>query len=114
VLCELVELVDWPEDIGCAEDCGAPDSHAEDGFAALAFESFTCVCVSVFIEPSEPTEVVVIRVTTAEPEPDADGSVTIETVRPTATSDGTEVLEVSWYVCSRPSEPTTTMLFPAS
>jgi hypothetical protein len=56
----------------------------------------------------------VIRVTTAEPEPDADGSVTIETLRPTATSEGTDVAEVSWNVCCRPSDPTTTMLLPAS
>jgi hypothetical protein len=66
------------------------------------------------MDPSDPdvTEVVVIRVTVAAPEDE--GSVTIETVRPTATSEGTDTLAVSGNVCSRPSDPTTTMLFPAS
>ena len=70
------------------------------------------VSVSVFMEPSDPIEVVVIRVTVAAP-PEAEGAVTIETVRPTATSEA-DTLAVSGNVCSRPSAPTTTMLFPAS
>jgi len=90
---------------GLDEDCELYDDELESGFVVR-------VCVSVLIDPSEPMACVVIFVTTTAP--DADGSVTIETVRPTATSEGTDELVVRGNVCSRPSAPTTTMLWPAS
>jgi hypothetical protein len=107
----VVVVVDWPDDIGAAELL--QEETAEDGgVIGFASGSVTCVCVSVFIDPSDPTEVVVMRVTMAFPlDP---GSVAMETVRPTATSEGTDTFAVSGNVCSRPSEVTTTMLLPAS
>jgi hypothetical protein len=90
---------------GLEEDCDPYEDELESGFVVR-------VCVSVLIDPSEPMACVVIFVTTTAP--DADGSVTIETVRPTAMSDGTDEFAVRGNVCSRPSAPTTTMLWPAS